>query len=72
MNITQWIKYFGAGGSEVQPLLRADANGGELLRHGDGDGDGGGGTIHGASTEGDVEALQVLEGRDIDAAEAEL
>ena len=59
-----------AGGSKIQPLLRADANGGEFIRGGDGVGGGGG--IHGVGAEGDVEAFQVSEGRNSRAAEAKL
>lgn len=49
------------GGPAVQPLLRPDADGGELLRLGDGfrRGD----PVHGAGAEGHVAALPVPQGR---------
>ena len=58
------------GGPEIQSLLRANANGGELIRRGDGFWRGG--SIHGAGAESDVSAFSVPEGCDISAAEAQL
>ncbi|KAJ6813590.1 putative BEL1-like homeodomain protein 4 [Iris pallida] len=56
-----------ASGQKIQPLLRPDADGGDLVRLGDGvrRGD----PVHGAGAEGDVAALPVPEGRDRGAAE---
>ncbi|XBH83158.1 hypothetical protein VPH35_071648 [Triticum aestivum] len=59
-----------ARGSEVQPLLRPDADGGELLRLGDGVR--GGDALHGAGAEGHVAALPVPQGRHRRAAAAHL
>jgi hypothetical protein len=59
-----------SGGPSVQPLLRPDADGGELLRLGDGlrRGD----ALHGAGAEGHVAALPVPQGRHRGAAQAHL
>ncbi|KAH6791850.1 hypothetical protein C2S52_002327 [Perilla frutescens var. hirtella] len=59
-----------ARGSEIQPLLRANADGGELVRHGDGVRRGG--AVHIACAEGDVAAFPVPERRDRRPAEAQL
>ncbi|KAK4409764.1 BEL1-like homeodomain protein 2 [Sesamum angolense] len=49
------------GGSKVQPLLRPNAHGGELIRHGDGPGRSD--AVHLSSTEGHVPAFPLPEGR---------
>ncbi|KAF7809762.1 BEL1-like homeodomain protein 4 [Senna tora] len=59
-----------ACGAKIQPLLRANADGGELIRRGDGVRVRG--SVHGASPEGNVPSLPVPEGRDNGSAEAEL
>ncbi|KAJ6847921.1 putative BEL1-like homeodomain protein 4 [Iris pallida] len=59
-----------ASGQKIQPLLRADADDGDLVRQHDGARRGD--PVHGAGAEGDVAALPVPEGRDRGAAEAEL
>lgn len=59
-----------AGRQKVQPLLRADADGGKFIRH-----DNGvrcGRAVHEPSSEGDVAAFPVPERRHFRAAEAEL
>lgn len=59
-----------AGRKKIQALLRADADGSELIRCGDGFRSGG--AVHRAGSEGHVPAFPVFEGRDRSAAKAEL
>lgn len=59
-----------AGGSKIQPLLRTNADGGELIRHGDGVRRGG--AVHLAGAEGDVPTLPVPERRHRRPTEAQL
>ena len=58
------------GGQKIQPLLRANADGGELIRHGNGIW--GGNTIHSIGSEGHVATLQVPEGCDSSSTETKL
>ena len=57
-----------AGGQEIQPLLRANADGSELIWPDDGFW--GGSAVHSTSAESNVSAFPVSEGGDNSAAEA--
>lgn len=64
------VFFSSTGGPEIQPLLWANANGGELIRPGDGFW--GRGPLHLVGAESHVTPFPVPEGRDTSATEAQL